>query len=181
MGAPYHPSTNGQAERYVQTFKQKLKALRCSKSQLDVELANILISYRKMIHPSTGQSPSMMMFGRQIKSRLDLMLPKNPGGRPTNPVARSSSDGDRVRVRDFLSGNKWQFGTVVTKVGKLRYDLMTVGFGRDTSITWPAWDRISSHSKKVYHERWPRITTSLLTLFHLLLLLLVVVVKDVLR
>ncbi|KXJ71590.1 hypothetical protein RP20_CCG020194 [Aedes albopictus] len=123
MGAPYHPSTNGQAERYVQTFKQKLKALRCSKSQLDVELANILMTYRKMIHPSTGQSPSMMMFGRQIKSRLDLMLPKNPGGRPTNPVARSFSDGDRVRVRDFLSGNKWQFGTVVTKVGKLRYSI----------------------------------------------------------
>ncbi|XP_062542178.1 uncharacterized protein LOC134210171 [Armigeres subalbatus] len=98
MGAPYHPATNGQAERYVQTFKHKLKALRCSKSQLDVELANILMTYRKMIHPSTGQSPSMMMFGRQIRSRLDLMLPSVPEKRPPNPVSRVFFDGDRVRV-----------------------------------------------------------------------------------
>lgn len=123
MGAPYHPATNGQAERYVQTFKQKLKALHCPKSKLDVELANILMTYRKMIHPSTGQSPSMMMFGRQLKSRLDLMLPKNPERRPANPVARVFSDGDRVRVRDFLTANKWQFGRVVAKLGKLRYSV----------------------------------------------------------
>nr|XP_029711531.1 uncharacterized protein K02A2.6-like [Aedes albopictus] len=77
MGAPYHPSTNGQAERYVQTFKQKLKALKCPKSEFNLELSNILLTYRKMLHPSTGQSPSMLMFGRQIRSRLDLMLPKN--------------------------------------------------------------------------------------------------------
>ncbi|XP_055526941.1 uncharacterized protein K02A2.6-like [Wyeomyia smithii] len=123
MGAPYHPATNGQAERYVQTFKQKLKAIRCPKSKLDVEIANILMTYRKMIHPSTGRSPSMMVFGRQIKSRLDLMLPTNSVRRPANPVNRVFLDGDKVRVRDFLSANKWQFGQVVSKLGKMRYSI----------------------------------------------------------
>nr|XP_029714366.1 uncharacterized protein K02A2.6-like [Aedes albopictus] len=110
MGAPYHPATNGQAERYVQTFKQKLKTLKCPKSKLKVELANILLIYRKTIHPSTGQSPSMLMFGRQIRSRLDLFK-------------RIFNDGDRVRVRDFLTPNKWQFGRIVSKEGKLRYQV----------------------------------------------------------
>lgn len=120
MGAPYHPATNGQAERYVQTFKQKLKALKCSKSQINLELSNILLTYRKMIHPATGKSPSMLLFGRQIRSRLDLLLPKNDTERSSYSV-RQFLDGDRVRVRDFLSNNKWKFGRIAEKVGKLRY------------------------------------------------------------
>lgn len=123
MGAPYHPSTNGQAERYVQTFKQKLKALKCPKSEFNLELSNILLTYRKMLHPSTGQSPSMLMFGRQIRSRLDLMLPKNEPKPAENLTVRVFQDGDRVRVRDFLSRDKWKFGRIVEKVGKLRYSV----------------------------------------------------------
>ncbi|XP_065094201.1 uncharacterized protein K02A2.6-like [Ochlerotatus camptorhynchus] len=120
MEAPYHPATNGQAERYVQTFKQKLKALKCSKSQLNLELSNILLTYRKIIHPSTGKSPSMLVFGRQIRSRIDLLLPKNETSSKAD-IAVRQLDADRVRVRDFLSSNKWKFGKIVEKVGKLRY------------------------------------------------------------
>lgn len=121
MGAPYHPATNGQAERYVQTMKQKLKSLKCTKMQLNVELCNILLVYRKMIHPTTGQSPAMMMFGRQIRSRIDLMLPKNEVVSAKNYIVREFKVGDRVRVRDFLSADKWKFGKIAEKVGKLRY------------------------------------------------------------
>nr|XP_029715899.1 uncharacterized protein K02A2.6-like [Aedes albopictus] len=116
MGALYHPSTNGQAERHVKTFKQKLKALKCPKSEFNLELSNILLTYRKMLHPSTDQSPSMLMFGRQIRSRLDLMLPKNEPKPAENLTVR-------VRVRDFLLRDKWKFGRIAEKVGKLRYSV----------------------------------------------------------
>nr|XP_029734625.1 uncharacterized protein K02A2.6-like [Aedes albopictus] len=75
FSAPYHPATNGQAERFIQTMKLKLKAIDCNRSQIHGELCSILMSYRKMIHPTTGLSPSMMVYGRQIRSRLDLMVP----------------------------------------------------------------------------------------------------------
>ena len=75
LSAPYHPATNGQAERFIQTMKSKLKAMQCSRSEVQTELCSILLSYRKMIHPATGCSPSMMVFGRQVRSRLDLMVP----------------------------------------------------------------------------------------------------------
>ncbi|XP_055590350.1 uncharacterized protein K02A2.6-like [Uranotaenia lowii] len=150
MGAPYHPATNGQAERYVQTFKQKLKALKCPKSKLNLELANILLTYRKMIHPSTGQSPSMLMFGRQIRSRLDLMLPQNSKEESPDLVLRTFADGDRVRVRDFLSSNKWQFGRIVSKVGKLRY-AVRLDDGR-------LWERHVDHIAGVGSELMPRGT-----------------------
>ncbi|XP_058448855.1 uncharacterized protein K02A2.6-like [Malaya genurostris] len=121
MGAPYHPAMNGQAELYVQTIKQKLKTLKCSRSQLNLELCNILLTYRKMIHPSTGKSPSMLVFGRQIRSRLDLLLPKDETSRKVDIPVRQFCDGDRVRVRDFLSNSKWKFDKIAEKVGKLRY------------------------------------------------------------
>ncbi|XP_062539129.1 uncharacterized protein K02A2.6-like [Armigeres subalbatus] len=137
MGAPYHPSTNGQAERYVQTFKQKLKALKCPKSDFNMEISNILLTYRKMLHPSTGQSPSTLMFGRQIRSRIDLMLPKNEP-KSTNDIAvRLFKDGDRVRVRGFLSRDKWKSGKIVEEAGKLRY-LVRLDDGR-------VWERQIDH------------------------------------
>ncbi|XP_062713761.1 uncharacterized protein K02A2.6-like [Aedes albopictus] len=79
LSAPYHPATNGQAERFIQTMKSKLKSLNCNRSEVHGEICSILLSYRKMIHPATGYSPAMLVFGRQIRSRLDLMIPsKDP-------------------------------------------------------------------------------------------------------
>ncbi|XP_062708968.1 uncharacterized protein K02A2.6-like [Aedes albopictus] len=124
MGAPYHPATNGQAERYVQTFKDKLKALNCPRSEVHAALQKILMTYRVTVHPATGQSPSMMVFGRQIKSRVDLMVPKigvqnSPRGEDT--TVRSFSVNDRVAARDFLSNERWRFGVVAERIGKLHY------------------------------------------------------------
>ncbi|XP_058828320.1 uncharacterized protein K02A2.6-like [Topomyia yanbarensis] len=122
MGAPYHPSTNGQAERFVQTFKAKLKSLQCDRSTIHAELCNILLVYRKTIHPATGKSPSMMLYNRQIRSRLDLMVPDNVA--ETKEVVgkvRDLLNGARVAARDYLDKEKWKFGVVSEKLGKLHY------------------------------------------------------------
>lgn len=63
----------------------------------------------------------MLMLGRQIRSRIDLMLPKNEPKPVGDFAVRTFLDGDRVRVRDFLSRDIWKFGKIVEKVGKLRY------------------------------------------------------------
>jgi len=54
--APYHPSTNGMAERFIQTMK---KALRASKSEGTVSqrLAKFLLSYRTSPHATTKRPP----------------------------------------------------------------------------------------------------------------------------
>ncbi|XP_062717120.1 uncharacterized protein K02A2.6-like [Aedes albopictus] len=124
MGAPYHPATNGQAERFIQTFKNKMKALSCDKSRMQPELCNILLSYRKTIHPATGKSPSMMLFNRQIRSRLDLMVP-NASATEKNPdvCAKSLAEGTRVAARDYLDKEKWKYGHVAEKLGKLHYNI----------------------------------------------------------
>lgn len=122
--APYHPATNGQVERNVQTFKNKLKTINCNRSELGKVLQNILPNYRRTPHATTGESPAMKMFNRQIRSRLDVMMPKekNEENTPNGEInVRQLKINDRVTVRDYLSGEKYQFGSVIEVLGKLHY------------------------------------------------------------
>ena len=39
------------------------------------KIARFLFSYRNLPHSTTGVSPTELMFGRQLRSRLDLLKP----------------------------------------------------------------------------------------------------------
>ena len=69
-GAPYHPATNGAAERLVQTFKQAL-----TKSSLPprAALQEFLMQYRRTPR-AEGYSPSELLNDRQIRTRIDILL-----------------------------------------------------------------------------------------------------------
>ena len=70
-GAPYHPATNGAAERMVQTFKKALK-----KSSLPPRRAihEFLMQYRRT-PTMNGYSPSEMLNNRQIRTLVDALTP----------------------------------------------------------------------------------------------------------
>ena len=70
-GAPYHPETNGAAERLVQSFKQ---SLRKSKLHPRAALQEFLMQYRRT-PLNSGLSPSELLNGRQIRTRLDALVP----------------------------------------------------------------------------------------------------------
>ena len=70
---PYHPASNGLVERAVQTFKEGLK--RIKEGSLNTRVARFLFKYRLTPHSSTGVSPAELMFGRKLKSQLDLVKP----------------------------------------------------------------------------------------------------------
>ncbi|XP_062713385.1 uncharacterized protein K02A2.6-like [Aedes albopictus] len=132
MGAPYHPSTNGLAERFIGTFKAKLKSLKCDKAMLQAELCNVLITYRNTIHPATGQSPAMMVYNRPLRSRLDLMIPNPETARKdVTEKVRSIPKGARVAARDYIDSDKWKYGVIAEKLGKLHYHVQL-----DDGRTW---------------------------------------------
>lgn len=70
-GAPYHPATNGAAERLVQSFKRSVQ-----KSSLPPKAAlqQFLIQYRRT-PLVTGYSPSELLNGRQIRTLIDTLAP----------------------------------------------------------------------------------------------------------
>ena len=52
--SPYHPSSNGLAERFVRTFKQAMKAGEADGLPLSHRLHNFLLSYRATPHATTN-------------------------------------------------------------------------------------------------------------------------------
>ncbi|XP_062539247.1 uncharacterized protein K02A2.6-like [Armigeres subalbatus] len=79
LSAPYHPATNGQTERYVQTVKNALKAMGTTHDNLQANLNVFLQQYRKAPHTETGDSPAKLFLGRNIRTRLDLVRPPAKG------------------------------------------------------------------------------------------------------
>ncbi|XP_058811033.1 uncharacterized protein K02A2.6-like [Topomyia yanbarensis] len=76
LSAPYHPATNGQAERYVQTVKDALKAMGTTTNSLQQNLNVFLRQYRLTPHITTSESPAKLFLGRNIRTRLDLVRPE---------------------------------------------------------------------------------------------------------
>ena len=73
--APYHPSTNGLAERFVQTFKSAMKASEKDSKTLTTRLSTFLGNYRATPHATTGSSPSQLFLKRKVQTKLDLLKP----------------------------------------------------------------------------------------------------------
>ncbi|KAL5515638.1 hypothetical protein EMCRGX_G000833 [Ephydatia muelleri] len=70
--APYHLSSNGEAERFVKTFKRAFSAMGNEKDPVR-RLQQFLFSYRNTPHSTTGVSPAELLVGRQLRGRLDLL------------------------------------------------------------------------------------------------------------
>lgn len=50
---PYNLATNGQAECFIQTFKQALRRTHCDSASIDLILSKLLLQYRIMPHTTT--------------------------------------------------------------------------------------------------------------------------------
>jgi len=122
--APYHPATNGLAERYVQTLKQSLKAMKSECTSIDLELAKLLLQYRKMPHSILNAYPSFLMFGREIRSKLDLIKPKEIVRTVIQQLnIRELAEGKMIGARNYLGKDKWRFGRIIKKIGLLHYEI----------------------------------------------------------
>ncbi|CAC5368399.1 unnamed protein product [Mytilus coruscus] len=71
--SPYQPSTNGLAERAVQTFKEGMKKV--TEGSIETRMAKFLFTYRLTPHATTAIAPAGMLMGRRPRSLLDLTYP----------------------------------------------------------------------------------------------------------
>jgi len=123
--APYHPSTNGQAERNVQTIKNALKIALMQNNNVHQALITFLFAYRRTPHSTTGTTPSNLFIGRELRSRLDLLKPEDVQNK--NRITRSVKPnrkfqmGDKVLFRVYGETRKWKHGVVNKTLGCLHY------------------------------------------------------------
>ena len=100
--APYHPATNGLAERAVQILKQGLK--KNTEGCLSDRIARLLFTYRRTPHSTTGVSPSQLLIGRNPKSRLDLLKPDISQRVEAKQQQQKSTHDSHAHTRQFSEG-----------------------------------------------------------------------------
>ena len=131
--APYHPSTNGQAERAVQTVKQGIK--RTPGKTIQERLSKFLFNYRITPHTTTGIPPCELLMKRKLRSKLDLIFPnvhkrveenqqKQKQNRDCSNPVRKFKVNDQVYVENFPTTKpRWIPGIVVKVTGPLSYEV----------------------------------------------------------
>jgi transposase InsO family protein len=128
--SPYHPASNGLAERAVQIVKRGLKKVTSGK--MSARIAEVLFTYRVSPHTTTGVSPAELLLGRQLRTRLDLIRPNTAkrveerqdaqkAKHDTRAKARAFKPGDKVYVKNFGPGQSWLTGEIVKSTGPVSY------------------------------------------------------------
>ena len=105
LTSPYHPSSNGLAERAVQTFKSSVSKLEGSMEEI---LIKFLFKYRVIPQTTTGLSPAQLLMGRRSRTHLDLLHPdisqkvmEKQQKLVSSKVPRRFQVGDKLFVRNF--------------------------------------------------------------------------------
>jgi len=126
----YHPRSNGEAERMVQTFK---KAMKSGEGELDMRLQSFLSLYRVTPHATTGVSPSELLMGRKTRNRLDLLIPDVKENVAHAQQKQREHYDKKVKMRAFTAGQqvwvqtfkkdqpKWTFSFISQVIGPLTY------------------------------------------------------------
>ena len=138
--APYHPSSNGLAEKAVNIVKDGLKH---SEGGLETKLMRVLFKYRSTPHTTTGETPSKLLMGRELKTPLDNLRPslsskvetrqlQQKAQHDKTAVQRSFSIGNLVYARNFGRGETWLPGILVAQTGPVSFivELMQGGLVR---------------------------------------------------
>ena len=132
--SPYHPASNGAAERLVQTVKQALEAGHQEGVSMEHTLTTFLLRYRVTPHATTGVPPSVLMISRSLRTRLDLIRP-DVGRRVRDQQDRQKTQhdahsrergfvlGQQVWVRNMREGPRWVPGVIAGIQGPVSYQV----------------------------------------------------------
>ena len=134
--APYHPSSNGLAERAVQTIKFGLR--KQEGKSLQFRLNQLLFRYRITPSSVTNVSPAEMLMNRRPWSRLDLVVPDISATVSKRQASMKSYYDQRSKPRGFIHGDlvyaqnfgshgdKWIAGIVEDNTGPVSYRVRLV-------------------------------------------------------
>lgn len=132
--APYHPASNGAVERLVQSVKRGVMAGIRSGVSLERALQAFLLRYRTTPHTTTGISPSTLMLGRELRTRLDLLRPELRARVEDKQATQSKyhnqhcternlTIGAEVWARNWREGSMWVKARVRDRLGPLSYQV----------------------------------------------------------
>uniref|UniRef100_A0A1I7V4V8 RNA-directed DNA polymerase n=1 Tax=Caenorhabditis tropicalis TaxID=1561998 RepID=A0A1I7V4V8_9PELO len=172
----FHPQSNGQAERFVDTLKRGLKKLKGEGSVNSEVLSQFLLHYRSS--PSNalgGLTPAEVHLGRKLRTRMSLLMPqlnnrnedseqnamKDQFDKHHGTKARSFSVGDLVYAKVF-ERNAWSWlpAKVSRRQVRVVYDV-SLSDGRDRVV------HANQLKKRMEEEREHAWTSTMCDVFEL--------------
>ena len=168
---PYHPSSNGAVERFIQTFKKAIRAGGTQGTTFHQRLMSFLLVYRSTPHSTTGVAPCALFLNRDLRTRFHLLKPDVKGRVMSQQAAQKSQHdqhsrarelcvGQRVLIRNYRPGEDWVPGVIVERRDPHSY-MVKVANGQ-------VWHRHIDQLKemKTVHKRFQKLQQTL-TLKHL--------------
>ena len=133
--APYHPSSNGQVERFVQTLKRNLKASKGDGRSLPCRLAEFLLSYRVTPPATTNYSLGKLFLKRPLQAKFDHFKRSTKHfveGKQAEQKQHHNQHtelpcllpGSPVMVRNYHGDDdRWIPGTIFRELGPVTYSV----------------------------------------------------------
>ncbi|XP_015280720.1 PREDICTED: uncharacterized protein K02A2.6-like [Gekko japonicus] len=124
--APFHPASNGQAERMVRTAKEALGRL--TEGDWSVRLGAFLLRQHTTPCSTTGRSPAELLMGRRLTTCLNRLHPdlneQQEGRTSPQTNVRMFREGDKVFARNYASGHLWVPGKICGCIGSRMYTVL---------------------------------------------------------
>ncbi|XP_060130523.1 uncharacterized protein K02A2.6-like [Zootoca vivipara] len=124
--APFHPSSNGQAERMVRTAKESIARL--MEGNWSARIARMLFLQHATPCTATGKSPAELLLGRRLVTVLDYVHPDKMPNRNSRATPQAETDTTRylapedlVWVRNYSRGPRWVAGVITRASGPVSY------------------------------------------------------------
>lgn len=122
--APFHPASNGLAERAVRTFKEGFKKIMHEEGDREKALYKYLITFRATPKQTSNKSPAELLHGRQPRTIFSAMF---PDVHQAQHHATKFGIGTRVYARSYTRGNRWIAGRIAKILGRVTYIVQISG------------------------------------------------------
>ena len=148
LSAPYHPQSNGLAERAVQVFKQLF--LKFTTGDVNLRLCRLLYHYRCTVQSTTGHSPAELLFSRSFKSALDRLKPSVVWTDHSKNLDNNSKFhvGDAVFLRNFGVGAEWLPGNIIEVINNRNFKV---------KLATPDNVVCKRHISQLFHRQIPSV------------------------
>ena len=95
---PEHPQANGLAEKMMASIAKLVHASLAEGNDPKIEIQRFLMNYRNTPHPSTGFTPSRLLMGRVMKTKIPCLIPKVVGNVHTKAKEKNKEAKQKAKM-----------------------------------------------------------------------------------